>query len=106
MLAKHHHVDNSHKIEQVDIRSMDIMNETELITNPYEYRKGTTKTLEMKLKHLVVITIIEFLISMSSRKKIQIQESHDLSNHACFVFSISSPSLRPPPLVLFFPLII
>ena len=47
MLAKHHHVDNSHKIEQVNIRSMDILNETELITNPYEYSKGTTKTLEI-----------------------------------------------------------
>ena len=45
MLAKHHHVDNSQKIEQVDIRSMDILNETELTTNPYECNKSTTKTL-------------------------------------------------------------
>ena len=51
MLAKHHHVDNSQKIEQVDIKSMDILNETELITNPYECNKGTTKTLEINLKH-------------------------------------------------------
>ena len=41
MLAKHHHVDNSQNIEQVDIRSMDILNETELITNLYECNKGT-----------------------------------------------------------------
>ena len=54
MLAKHHHVDNSQKIEQVDIRSMDIMNEIEIITNPYECNKGTTKTLEIKLNHYVV----------------------------------------------------
>ena len=53
MLAKHHHVDNSQKIEQVNIRSMDILNETELITNPYECNKGTVKTLEIKLKHHV-----------------------------------------------------
>ena len=51
MLAKHHHVDNSQKIEQVDIGSMDIPNETELITNPYECDKSTTKTLEIKLEH-------------------------------------------------------
>ena len=54
MLAKHHHVDNSQKIEQVDIRSMDILNETELITNLYECNKGPTKTLEIKLTHHVV----------------------------------------------------
>ena len=47
MLAKHHHVDNLQKIEQVNIISMDILNETELITNPYEYNKGT----ERKYKH-------------------------------------------------------
>ena len=40
MLAKHDHVDNSQKIEQVDIRSMDILNETELTTNPYECNIG------------------------------------------------------------------
>ena len=51
MLGKDHHVDNSQKIEQVDIRSMDILNETELITNPYECNKGREKTLEIKLKH-------------------------------------------------------
>ena len=54
MLAKHHHVDNSLKIEQVDVGSMDILNETELITNPYECDKSTTKTLEIKLEHHVV----------------------------------------------------
>ena len=53
MLARHQHVDNSQKIEQVNIRSMDILNETELITNPYECNKGTKKTLEIKLKHFV-----------------------------------------------------
>ena len=54
MLVKHHHVDNSQKIEQVDIRSMDILNETELTTNPYECNKGIAKTLERKLTHHVV----------------------------------------------------
>ena len=54
MLAKHHHVDNSQKIEQVDIRSMDILNETEFTTNPYECNKGTKKILEIKLTHHVV----------------------------------------------------
>ena len=53
MLAKHHHVDNSQKIEQVDIKSMDILNETELTTNPYECNKGKVKTLEIKLTHHV-----------------------------------------------------
>ena len=47
MLAKHQ------KIEQFDIISMDILNETELITNSYEYNKGIEKTLEIKLKHPV-----------------------------------------------------
>ena len=41
---------------------------------------------------MLFITIIEFLISRSSRKKIKIQESHDLSNHAYVVFSVSSLS--------------
>ena len=54
MLAKYHHADNSHKIEQVDIRSMDILNETELTTNPYECNKGTKKTTEIKLTRHVV----------------------------------------------------
>ena len=54
MLAKHHHVDNSQKIEQVDIKSMDILDETELTTNPYECKKGKAKTLEIKLAHHVV----------------------------------------------------
>ena len=44
MLAKHHHVDNSQKIEQVNIGSMDILNETELITNSYECDKSIAKT--------------------------------------------------------------
>ena len=51
MLAKHHHIDNSQKIEQFNIGSMYILNETELITNPYECDKSTTKTLEIKLEH-------------------------------------------------------
>ena len=51
MLAKHHHIDNSQKIEQVNIRSMYILNETELITNSYECDKSTEKTLEIKLEH-------------------------------------------------------
>ena len=54
MQAKHHHVDNSQKIEQVDIGSMDILKETELTTNPYKCNKGTTKTLEIKITHHVV----------------------------------------------------
>ena len=54
MLAKHHHVHNSLKIGQVDIRFMKILNEIELITNLCECNKGTTKTLEIKLKHHVV----------------------------------------------------
>ena len=53
MLAKHHHVDNSQTIEQVDIKSMNILNETKLITNPYEGNKGAAKTLEIKLKRNV-----------------------------------------------------
>ena len=51
MLAKHHHVDISQKIEQVDIGSIDILNETELIINPYEFYKSIAKTLEIKLEH-------------------------------------------------------
>ena len=51
MLAKHHNVDNSQKIEQVNIKSMDILNETKLITNPYECDKSKEKTLEIKLEH-------------------------------------------------------
>ena len=51
MLAKHHHIDNSQKIEQVNIKSMYIMNETELNTNPYECDKSIAKTLEIKLEH-------------------------------------------------------
>ena len=54
MLAKHHHVDKSYKIKQVDIRSMNIPTETELRTNPCEYSKGIKKMLEIKLKHQVV----------------------------------------------------
>ena len=54
MLANHHHVDNSQKIDQVDIGFMDILNETELTTNPSKYNKGTIKTLEIKLTHQVV----------------------------------------------------
>ena len=55
MLAKHHHVDKSLKIEKVDIRSMNILNETELITNPCECSKDTTKTLEIKLELHIVL---------------------------------------------------
>ena len=51
MLAKHHHIDNSQKIEQVNIESMYILIEIELITNPYECDKSTIKTLEIKLEH-------------------------------------------------------
>ena len=51
---------------------------------------------------MLFITIIEFLISRSSRKKIQIKESHDLSNHP-----LSSSPSRPSSLFffLFFPLL-
>ena len=55
MLAKHHHVDNSQKIKQVDIGSMYILDETELITNPYECDKSITKTLKIKLEHHIVL---------------------------------------------------
>ena len=54
MLAKHHHVD-SQKIEQVDVGSMDILNETKLITNPYECDKSTKKTLESCLCRLLCL---------------------------------------------------
>ena len=54
MLAKHHHINKSHKIEQVYIRSMNIMNETTLKTSPYRCSKGIAKTLEIKLKHHIV----------------------------------------------------
>ena len=55
MLAKHHKVDNSQKIDQVNIGSMCILNETELITNPYECDKSIAKTLEIKLEHHIVL---------------------------------------------------
>ena len=51
MLAKHHHIDNSQKIEQGNIESMYIMNETELITSQYECDKSTIKTIEIKLEY-------------------------------------------------------
>ena len=54
MLAKHHRENKSQKIEQVYIRSMNILNETALITSPYECSKGIAKTLEIKLKHHIV----------------------------------------------------
>ena len=54
MLVKHHHVNKSPKIEKVYIRSMNILNEIELITNPHECSKGIVKTLEIKLKNHVV----------------------------------------------------
>ena len=38
---------------------------------------------------MLIIIIIEFLISRRSRKKIQIQESYDISNHAYVIFSPS-----------------
>ena len=53
MLAKYHHVDNLQKIEQVDIKSLDILNQTELTTNPYECNKGVAKTLEIKVTRYV-----------------------------------------------------
>ena len=52
MLAKHHQVNESHKIKQVDIRSINILNEMELMINPYEFSKGTT--LEINLEHHIV----------------------------------------------------
>ena len=51
MLVKHHHIDNSRKIEQVNNGFMYILNEIELITNPYECDKSKTKTLKIKLEH-------------------------------------------------------
>ena len=63
MLAKHHHVNKSQRIKQDDIKSINILNETELIIYPYECSKGTTKPLQP----------LSFIIRCS-RKKIQIQD--------------------------------
>ena len=80
MLAKHHHIDNSHKIEQVNIGSMYILNETELITNPYECDKSTIKTLEIKLEHNYDNYNLFFFQSIGVReRKYEIQRLHDLS---------------------------
>ena len=54
MLAKHHHVNKSQKIEQVDIRSINILNRMALIINPYECSEGTTKPYKIKLEHIDV----------------------------------------------------